>query len=332
VRNPPVVLGLDFGGTKVAIAVCDLAGNRLAATSIAAAALADGGRPDARVIFDRSVRAARELLAATAPGSELAAVGAATFGIPFEDRVDLAPAIEGWESLPLGRELRAAFEGAEVRMATDAKAGAAAELRWGALNGCDPAVYLNLGTGLAAAIIAGGRVVSGGNGAAGEIGYNLRAISDVGVPLGQRVPLEGMVSGLGLARQAGGASRGSSAAPALTAADIFAAGPENPELDDLLSAFAAELAFHLVNLAICVNPVRIAVGGGIVRSWDRLRPQLAQALTAGVPFPPELVVARFPYEAPLLGAVALAVEAARGRQRQQPDTTHQDTMIMDTMA
>jgi len=79
-------------------------------------------------------------------------------------------------------------------------------------------------------------------------------------------------------------------------------------------------------------PVRIAVGGGIVRSWDRLRPQLAQALTAGVPFPPELVVARFPYEAPLLGAVALAVEAARGRQRQQPDTTHQDTMIMDTMA
>jgi hypothetical protein len=29
-----------------------------------------------------------------------------------------------------------------------------------------------------------------------------------------------------------------------------------------------------------------------------------------VPFPPELVVARFPYDAPLLGAVALAVEAA----------------------
>jgi len=337
VRNPPVVLGLDFGGTKVAIAVCDLAGNRLAATAIstaaAAAGLGPGGGQGAHAIFNRSVGAARDLLAATAPGSELAAVGAATFGIPFEDRIDLAPAIEGWESLPFGRELRAAFAGAEVRMATDAKAGAAAELRWGALNGCDPGVYLNLGTGLAAAIIAGGRVVRGGNGAAGEIGYNLRAVSDVGVPLGQRMPLEGMVSGLGLARQAGGASSGSSAAPALTAADIFAAAPGNPELDDLLSAFAAELAFHLVNLAICVNPVRIAVGGGIVRSWDRIGPQLTEALSAGVPFPPELVVARFAYEAPLLGAVALAVEAAQGReQREHKDTTHQDTMIMDTMA
>ncbi len=320
VRNPPVVLGLDFGGTKIAIAVCDLAGNRLAATAISTDADADAGvppagrGPGARAIFDRGIGAARDLLAAAAPGQELAAVGAATFGIPFEDRVELAPAIEGWESFPLGRELRAAFSGSEIRMATDAKAGAAAELRWGSLNACDPGVYLNLGTGLAAAIVCGGQVVSGGNGAAGEIGYNLRAVPDVGVALDQRVPLEGMVSGLGLARQAGGAGPGGAGRP-MTAAEIFAASADNPVLDSLLAAFAAELAFHLVNLAIFLNPVRIAVGGGMVRSWDRLRPQLTLALSAGVPYPPELVVARFPYDAPLLGAVALAVEAAQLRER-----------------
>lgn len=337
VGNSPVVLGFDFGGTKIATAVCDLTGNRLAAATISTGAAGSGpalagqpaparpaGQRGARMIFDRGIRAARELLATAAPRSELAAVGAATFGIPFEDRVELAPAIDGWESLALGRELRAAFGGADVRMATDAKAAATAEVRWGALNGCDPGVYLNLGTGLAAAIVVGGKVVSGGNGAAGEIGYNLRAVSDVGHLLDQRVPLEGMVSGQGLARRAGVSGRpgpglgGPASHPArpMTAADIFAASPDDPELDDLLASFVTELAFHLVNLTICINPVRIVVGGGMVRSWERLRPQLERALGAGVPFPPELAVAQFPYDAPLLGAVALAVDAARGRERQ----------------
>ena len=296
--------------------------------------------------------------------------------------MELAPAIDGWESLALGRELRAAFEGAEVRMATDAKAAATAEVRWGALNGCDPGVYLNLGTGLAAAIVIGGQVVSGGNGAAGEIGYNLRAVSDVGRSLGRRMPLEDVVSGQGLARQASrrGAGRPGPAAPApadpgaretsrpnprsrdpgrrfrargiraqragprragphgragdggpgdhaagqLTAEDIFAAAPGDPELDELVTSFVNELAFHLVNLAICINPVRISVGGGMVRSWARIRPQLEQALRAGVPYPPELVVAQFPYDAPLLGAVALAVDAAQGRG--EPDRAVQDAV------
>jgi hypothetical protein len=62
-----------------------------------------------------------------------------------------------------------------------------------------------------------------------------------------------------------------------------------------------------------VNPQRIAVGGGMVRSWARIRPRLADALQQGTPFPPELVVAHYPHDAPLLGAVAMAVDAARGR-------------------
>ena len=48
-------------------------------------------------------------------------------------------------------------------------------------------MYLNLGTGLSTALVIGGQVVAGANGAAGEIGYNLRALSDVGLPLGARV-------------------------------------------------------------------------------------------------------------------------------------------------
>ena len=301
--DSPVVLGLDFGGTKIAMAVCELDGELRASTTVSS-----GGERGARASFDRGITAAREVLAAAAPGREVAAVGVSTFGIPFDDRVELAPTIDGWDDLPLGNEVRSAFPGAAVRLATDAKAAAQAEVRWGALAGCDPAIYLNLGTGLSAAIVAGGNVMHGSNGAAGEIGYNLRAAADVGVPLAARTMLEDMISGQALAKRA--ASHTPHGGP-MEAAEVFGSGRDVPDLDRLVTDFVAELAFHVVNLAIAINPVRIAVGGGMVRSWDRLRPGLQDALTAGVPFPPELVVARFPSDAPLIGAVGLAVDAAR---------------------
>jgi glucokinase len=296
--HPPVVIGLDFGGTKIAAAVCDLAGNKLASVVVPSR-----GELGAEASFDHGVETARDLLRSTAAGARLAAVGVATFGIPFEDRVELAPAIEGWGTLVFGRDLRAAFPGVPVAMATDAKAAAKAEARWGSLAGFDPAVYLNLGTGLAAAIVVDGQVLAGGHGAAGEIGYNLRGPEDVGLELGQRIALEDVVSGQGLARRATGR---------MTAAEIFLASRDDPALDALLNDFANELAFHLTNLAIMIDPVRIAVGGGMVRSFERIRPRLAEALRAGVPFPPELVIAHFPDDAPLLGAVALAIDAASG--------------------
>ena len=53
-------------------------------------------------------------------------------------------------------------------------------------------------------------------------------------------------------------------------------------------------------------------------SWARLQPDLERALNAGAPFPPQLVLAEFPHDAPLIGAVALAVDAAQ----RQHDTQH----------
>jgi|SRR5215469_11125292 len=298
-QTPPVVLGIDFGGTKIAVAVCDLAGNKLA--SVVVDSLSERG---ARASFDHGVHTAKALLAESANGADLVAVGVATFGIPFEDRVELAPAITDWDTLDLGRQLRAAFPGTTVELATDAKAAAQAEVRWGSLVGADPAVYLNLGTGLAVAIVIGGQVLTGRDGAAGEIGYNLREVADVGLPDGRRVMLEDMVSGMGLQRRASSADR------QLTAADVFDRTGDEASLDDLITAFVDELAFHVVNLAILVNPAKIAVGGGMTRSWHRIEPRLTEALRAGVPYPPDLVLAHFPHDAPLLGAVALAIDAA----------------------
>src|SRR5579875_2610657 len=288
-----VVAGLDYGGTKTAVAVSDLAGNLLASMTIDSRA-SEG----AAAGFAAGLRGARELAGAAAPG-----VGVSTFGIPLDDRVELAPAISGWSDLAIPRELRAAFPGARVRAVTDAKAAAVAEVRWGSLAGCDPAVYLNLGTGLSAAIVTGGRVLAGHDGAAGEIGYCLRSPADLGLAPSQRTLLEQAVSGQAMPRRAGGQS----------AAEVFAGAVTDPGLDSLVGDFIDELAFHLVNLAILVNPEKIAVGGGLAGSWDRIAPRLRQALAAGPPYPPEVVLARFPLDAPLRGAIALAIDAALGR-------------------
>jgi len=61
--HPPVLLGIDFGGTKIAIAVCDLAGNKLA--SVVVDSLGERG---ARVSFDHGVQTAKALLAESADG------------------------------------------------------------------------------------------------------------------------------------------------------------------------------------------------------------------------------------------------------------------------
>ena len=117
--RPPAVLGFDFGGTKIATAVCDAAGTRLGSATIET-------RPEAGApaSLERGIEAGRRLLAAAAPGHELVAVGASTFGIPTDDGVQLAPAIPGWGEVRLGEELQKAFDGAEVRLATDVKAAA----------------------------------------------------------------------------------------------------------------------------------------------------------------------------------------------------------------
>jgi len=255
VTQSPVVLGLDFGGTKIAIAVCDLSGNRVGETVLATQAAAG-----AASAFDRAIVAARELLAAAAHDRELVAVAAATFGIPFDDRVELAPAIPGWETFAFGRELRAAFPGA---------------------------------------------VIKGAHGAAGEIGYNVREPADIGKSPAERITLEDVVSGKALV-----AIADTEFGAETSVAEIFDRATAEPAAARIVDSFTRELAQHVVNLAIAVDPARIAVGGGLARSWAIIAPRLRQALDAAVPFPPDLVLAQFPFDAPLIGALALGVEAA----------------------
>jgi glucokinase len=289
----PVVLGLDFGGSKTAAAVADINGLRLGQ------AIVPVTPSDARQTLASGIAAARALLDRVAGGRPLAAVGACTFGIPHEDRIELAPNIAGWEQLAFGAELREAFPGAPLRMATDVKAAARAEVEDGALTGCDPGLYINLGTGLAAALVVGGVVVTGHHAASGEIGYNLRSRDAAADSL----RLEGAVSGKALETAALQLVGRADAGALLELAETDSAAAQ------FCAQFVTELSFHLVNLTIAIDPQRVVIGGGLVRSWPRFGPAVVQAVTQAVPFPPEVVVAAHPYDAPLIGALALARSA-----------------------
>ena len=96
-----VLLGIDFGGTKIAVAVCAPTGERLAS-----AIVPSGGVLGARASFNAGIEAARDVLARAPARWELAAIGVSTFGVPHDDRVELAPAIDGWDQLALREKSR----------------------------------------------------------------------------------------------------------------------------------------------------------------------------------------------------------------------------------
>jgi glucokinase len=286
-----LVLGIDFGGTKIAIGVADRDG-----TVLRQRRLSTDPESGAEQVVSRALAAARELL----DGSDPVSVGVASPGIVLAEKILLAPNIPGWEDLRL-RDVVAAEFGPAVAVGNDVKAAGLAELRWGALVGADPAVFLSLGTGIAAAVVVGGRVLAGANGAAGEIGYNLRGTGGTASFASGSAPLEEAVGGRGL-----GARASERLGRPVTAAELFALSRADGVAKELVAEALDELAVHVANLAITLDPQLIAVGGGLARSADLVLPALRRRLAHAVPFPPEVVAAQFSQDAALRGAIALA--------------------------
>ncbi len=292
------VIGIDFGGTKIALATARPDGRILRTARLET--LAPRG---ARQAVDRAVRAAGSLIAETgsALGGRCLGVGAVCPGIVREESVSFAPNVPGWEDLAMRRELREGLGFETVVCGNDVKAGGAAESRWGALRGADPGIFLSLGTGIAAAVLIGGRVLGGAHGAAGEIGYLLRDASDVAGAASGRAPLEEYASGSGIARRGGELLGGDP-----SAARLFESTDRRAQT--LVSDALDQLAVHVANLAIVVDPERIAVGGGLTASRGRVMAALDARLREAVPYPPELLPAAYPQDSALRGALALILD------------------------
>jgi predicted NBD/HSP70 family sugar kinase len=249
-------IGIDIGGTKTdAVALAadgSVAAEFRLATGFGSAAVLASAEAAVRAL-------ATEL--GTDPG-EFATIGV---GIPGAvDRVSgrVAHAVNlGLEDLDLGAELKARL-GRPVRVENDVNAAALGA--WQALGGgsSDSMAYLNLGTGLAAGLVLGGRLWRGARGVAGEIGHIPVDPAGPVCPCGQRGCLELAASGSGLARAwAGGDS----------VRDLFAAANEG-DADALAvwNGFVEHVAAAVRLLVLTVDPDRVVIGGGLSTLGDEL--------------------------------------------------------------
>lgn len=296
------VLGMDFGGTKMALATANQKGVILEREDVPTL-------PDAYKAVTRALAVGHDLVERTKEihGGALARVGVATMGITQDNEVLFAPNVAGWGALSLPRILRESFRDVPVAIANDVKSAAVAELKWGALKGVDPGLFINLGTGIAAALCIGGRVIQGAHGASGEIAYNPLGEADQrGVNSGV-APLEQRVGGGWIKRHA---CRERDVE--MSAGDIFRQAQTDPVMHDWVEPILHTLSFQLTHLVIALDPARIVIGGGLSQMSDFIFPYLLQRFHEFVPFPPELVVSHFNRDAGLLGAVGLAWDKQGG--------------------
>jgi len=256
-----VFLGVDVGGTKTAVILSARPPEALGRIEFATSPELGPERA-----LQLIVESARSLLAQHELG--VAAVGVSC-GSPL-DRVkgviQAPPNLPTWVDVDIRSFLQEAFD-APCQVENDANAGAVAEHRFGAGVGADHMVFLTLGTGLGAGIIANGGLYLGARGDAGEIGHV--RLSPTG-PVGYHKAgsIEGWSSGGGIALLAAsvlartGWASSLRAVENVTARDVgLAAQAGDAVARSILRRSGERLGQTLAMLIDVLNPQRIVLGG-----------------------------------------------------------------------
>ncbi|MGE5222182.1 MAG: ROK family protein [Omnitrophica WOR_2 bacterium] len=110
------------------------------------------------------------------------------------------PNLPGWDQVDVVSPLKERFK-VPVSLQNDANACALAEWKWGAGRGCRNMIFLTFGTGMGAGLILDGRLYSGTNDLAGEVGH-IRLEPGGPTGYGKAGSFEGFCSGGGIAQLA----------------------------------------------------------------------------------------------------------------------------------
>jgi len=287
-----MIAGIDLGGTCVRVAIAGSDG-RIARS--AETRTGDLATPQALVAW------ACDQIERLGGGRRPASVGMAAPGPldPVRGVLVNPPNLVGWRDVPI-TDMLAAAAGCSAHLENDANLAALGEFHHGAGRGSRNMVYVTWSTGVGAGLILEGRLFSGTNGAAGEIGHT---IIDPGGPLdscGQRGCVEAFCGGRALEAQTG-----------RSAESLFAAAADgDPDAAAVVRRAAVHMGYAIVNLTNLFDPQVIVMGGGVTRSWAAVEPVLVAAL-ADSPFiqaarRPRLCLAQLGDRAGQVGAVEWA--------------------------
>ena len=189
------------------------------------------------------------------------------------------PNLPGWDDVPVVKFFADRF-GVPVHLQNDANACACAEWKFGAGRGAKNMVFMTFGTGLGAGIIIDGKLYSGTNDNAGEIGH-IRLSPTGPVGYNKEGSAEGFCSGAGMTKLAFIRAR----EQGVTLPEDFSTKELFRRIDEgdafCLSVFresAAHLATILAYTIDILNPEVIVLGGVFMRQQERFMREITPIL------------------------------------------------------
>jgi glucokinase len=249
-RKSSAIIALDLGGTKLASGL--FVADEPTPKAGKAVKLARRQGEAVGALMTSEVHRLRRL--ARSRRLEVKAVGVSVPGIvdPRNGSV-WAPNIPGWERFPLRQRLRAGNPDLGILIDSDRTASILGEAWQGAARGCRDAVFVAVGTGIGAGILADGRVLRGAQGIAGAIGWLAldRPFKPDYVPCGC---FEHHASGAGLANLAN----------AKSGREVFARYARGDATAKKVLRQAIEFwGMAAANLVSLFNPEKVIFGGGV---------------------------------------------------------------------
>jgi glucokinase len=312
-------MGIDLGGTKVEIAEVDREGNLGRSKRVPTEAFRGPAEVKKKLAEDikNFIKQA---------GSPPLGIGIGVAGVvdPRRGVVRLGPNL-GWTDVPIKEELERAVN-LPVVVGNDVRSATRGEWLFGAGKGCDDFICIFVGTGIGGGIVSGGRLLSGVNYTAGEIGHMMVEVDGPLCACGNRGCWEALASGTALAAQARDLIRrdpskaqdllelAEGKADAVTAAVVAQAYKQGSRAAGILvDNLVLNLIAGIVTLVNVLNPARCLLGGGVMEgfpdSLGRIREGVRKRALVPAVEKLEILPARLGSKAPVMGAASLVFES-----------------------
>ena len=283
-------IGIDLGGTNIAAALVDAEGN-----IVKRASRPTNAGEGAQSVISRLHQVCEELMSKDTMSTEDVTLESIGIGVPGSVDREKGTVIFT-PNLPLsGASIAAELEerfGCPVNLGNDANCAALGETVAGGAKGAKDVIFVTLGTGVGGGIITGGRLYTGFNGAAGEIGHTVIIADGRECGCGRHGCWEAYASASGLVKTTIGCM---TVHPASLLWELC--GGDTGKIDgrmvfnafrtgDQAAAQAVEvyirhLAAGIVNLINILEPELICVGGGLSNAWDCIAGPLQAEVDAG---------------------------------------------------
>ncbi len=267
------VFGVDIGGTTVKIGLFTVQGEMVEKWEITTRT-DEGGK---YILGDISDSINAKLSEAGISKQDVAGIGMGVPGPVKADGTVVKCVNLGWGIFNVEKEL-SSITGLPVKAGNDANMAALGEMWQGGGKGYKNIVMVTLGTGVGGGIILDGKMLSGTNGAGGEIGH--MCVNDDETEIcgcGNKGCLEQYTSATGIVRSAN-IMLNTTDKPSklrqvqyISAKEIFDAAKEGDELaSDLVENHGKVLGKALAQIACVADPEVFVIGGGVSKAGDIL--------------------------------------------------------------